>query len=1773
MLRQKSVIPPEKEEELEKKAYEALEDELKHTHQRVIPLQTSLSLRTGFQGNQAAMLLVPERTTSMASLVELASIQGAGRDSSSGEQEDQVSQLKHEMFVFKAAAKQLGLMLMLRNKGNEALLQEIDFSITNDEPNDGNIDMVDWKRTAAALQEIHASYNQESESLGQVNMMPLLFIVSHEGDDANSAAAPGSTLRSKEQRRSSGVRRTLLAQLQLRSEHLEQQLAASREECAAITATAIDEPVQERLHALQQICDGLEQLLAAEKLRSAELHTACLAAEERCTALDSQLKEAQARKDLTTAAHADDTAIRSEAGQLREAMQALERHCNTLATERNNLREALSRTQHHALPPQSSAADLRLASPRDIPGNDATSSGEPLDLGSDSGLSVHQEQLLKGGASESGQIRGEPVLQKGQLAGTQGEPGMLEQWEDASQEVAVQKYPQGDGETPSIQSPREQVDILNSLAEATGPSEQPSSTEQQLVPASGRPEIVLPQFGASAVPPHPYLNVESVLAMEAFSVVERAALFLNVPTFEAGFISALACISGNDSCPPPARLTVIKGELLEASDAPTGPAAGEALIIGSAAHQKLAESERRTETLEAQILDLAATEDAPWAATAPEDAGEGTAQLHVLAAAAEDLRGVHGGSQELHAALEDVKVANARKADLAARLEDSERRREMLQAQVADLAAAESARAWRPVTPAGGDARRSGVPGTETALESPVATPDVPFAAADVPVVAQYIEAGLESFDAHPQPSPGSKKELRREVPSGLYEELEAAQTSIAALQTQLADSEQQRAAMELQLVALSANSQTKTAPHLMEAEIKVPSSESSGDEATIKAHYGTRVEQAASPIPAARSWESKAVQSRRVPVAETPLGAADIAAQCEFLEDDSAAAQFFEAISISGTVEIPDYRQLPLSLCPGDLVSATTSATSEMTAADAAARQLREQLNQTAEQLAEEREEVRALQTALSQGEAVFIEVESQLHSALEQEARLELGLAAAEERLQQAQAAAADSEALQGTLQQQLLEEHERSGKLEAQLAASAAPVHLVIRCQELAVERAPALTALSQSEAVFIEVESQLRAAAKKGGRLELGLAAAEERLRQAQAAAAGAEAPDAAVPDLERSLRSATVRRSHEEAHDDVLGLTVLEQLSSSPPSGLASPEEAATSLETAVTATDEGPGEMQSLSELGNTHARSVARKIRESSAALQQEQQEQQEQPADNSAHQNSTEPRQMRVSSVHSGKPWSLPIIKDALALSRTPYSDEGETEDITDVIYANWGSVTDTPIISGVLCKEDAADRQLSLRCAELERALKVAALKVTDLEGDAIAAASHISILQAEKAALTAKWMCACGRLARARQRKPAAARVAAGDTKLQIANSGSIADGSVHYDSAEETEALRAKMAAAITRIRTLEAEKALAARDLAAASGDLQEDGVAEDASDTCSQCSNLDSSRQGKPPMAAPSLNRLQQMARTISELQAEVALWKRSSQGAHQEMKKLFRSLKEKGTIISRLEGPIPACRERHTFVSRSSLLQGSLTARQPLRSSPLLGSKPSHFCLLTRRTVPDRKPKIKTCAIQIDNRELLVGDCLALTSFCLYKQITSLLFLPDFPGWIAPLHFNPVRFEELLIFIFTLCVSWVSACGILGGYKTVATSDLPTALARVSGAWLIAMPVAACNLILVTAAEGNDLVGDSFFGHVLPLAARGTGEPFVTAAGVLGLMAVWRAFYTVFLDFWNVRTFSDQPINRYQDMSAFLDALRSAFLMGVVASCNVSRHPSREA
>ena len=60
--------------------------------------------------------------------------------------------------------------------------------------------------------------------------------------------------------------------------------------------------------------------------------------------------------------------------------------------------------------------------------------------------------------------------------------------------------------------------------------------------------------------------------------------------------------------------------------------------------------------------------------------------------------------------------------------------------------------------------------------------------------------------------------------------------------------------------------------------------------------------------------------------------------------------------------------------------------------------------------------------------------------------------------------------------------------------------------------------------------------------------------------------------------------------------------------------------------------------------------------------------------------------------------------------------------------------------------------------------------------------------------------------------------------------------------------------------------------------------------------------------------------------------------------------------------------------------------------------------------------------------------------------------------------------------------------------------------SADLPTVLTRVSTAWLVSQPVAAAQLVLVTAAEGKSLVpafGDFSFAAHMPLAASGKWGP----------------------------------------------------------------------
>lgn len=98
--------------------------------------------------------------------------------------------------------------------------------------------------------------------------------------------------------------------------------------------------------------------------------------------------------------------------------------------------------------------------------------------------------------------------------------------------------------------------------------------------------------------------------------------------------------------------------------------------------------------------------------------------------------------------------------------------------------------------------------------------------------------------------------------------------------------------------------------------------------------------------------------------------------------------------------------------------------------------------------------------------------------------------------------------------------------------------------------------------------------------------------------------------------------------------------------------------------------------------------------------------------------------------------------------------------------------------------------------------------------------------------------------------------------------------------------------------------------------------------------------------------------------------------------------------------------------------------------------------------------------------------------------------------------------------------------------------------------------------MPVAAAQLVLLTASEDGTLVGTEGFASALPLAASGPGEPFVTAAGLLGLMVVWRSFYATFLDVVNFRNAGGGKRDKDADQRHFMSALQAALVLSL-AGC----------
>lgn len=161
-----------------------------------------------------------------------------------------------------------------------------------------------------------------------------------------------------------------------------------------------------------------------------------------------------------------------------------------------------------------------------------------------------------------------------------------------------------------------------------------------------------------------------------------------------------------------------------------------------------------------------------------------------------------------------------------------------------------------------------------------------------------------------------------------------------------------------------------------------------------------------------------------------------------------------------------------------------------------------------------------------------------------------------------------------------------------------------------------------------------------------------------------------------------------------------------------------------------------------------------------------------------------------------------------------------------------------------------------------------------------------------------------------------------------------------------------------------------------------------------------------------------------------------------------------------------------------------------------------------------------------------------------------------------PNFPGWDAPLHLNPLRFEEFFSFTGTIVGTWLSVGIMLNAYTNTVSSSIPTALARTSLVWLTSMPVSAAQLVLLVAAEDNSLVSSEGWAVALPLAATGAGEPFVTAAGLLGLMTVWRAFYVAYLDTSQFLSIDGARSSKEQDVQHFWEALRAAIALSAASS-----------
>jgi hypothetical protein len=130
-------------------------------------------------------------------------------------------------------------------------------------------------------------------------------------------------------------------------------------------------------------------------------------------------------------------------------------------------------------------------------------------------------------------------------------------------------------------------------------------------------------------------------------------------------------------------------------------------------------------------------------------------------------------------------------------------------------------------------------------------------------------------------------------------------------------------------------------------------------------------------------------------------------------------------------------------------------------------------------------------------------------------------------------------------------------------------------------------------------------------------------------------------------------------------------------------------------------------------------------------------------------------------------------------------------------------------------------------------------------------------------------------------------------------------------------------------------------------------------------------------------------------------------------------------------------------ACAMRwHPAVLRASAPPSFIAREKRCMCFHVKSSDQRLFGYQLRSLLPQQRMSAARAA-NFGNRELIVGDVLALFLFCLYKQIMAIVMSPSFEGWLAPIPFNPLRFEELLGFIITVAGTWVATSMVVGDYQ----------------------------------------------------------------------------------------------------------------------------------